>query len=70
MLPVKDMQPRLIPILVSLVMLLAGCTTPIEDGQSEEIPLQMSFVAKTLDRAEDGGIDYDLKDKLYRSRQC
>ena len=67
MLPVKDMQPRLIPILVSSVMLLAGCTTPVEDGQSEEIPLQMTFVAKTLDRAEDGGIDYDLKDKLLES---
>ena len=48
-------------------MLLAGCTTPVEDGQSEEIPLQMTFVAKTLDRAEDGGIDYDLKDKLSES---
>jgi len=67
MLPVKDMQPKLIPILVSLVMLLAGCTTPIENGQSEEMPLQMSFVAKTLDRAEDGGINYNLKDKLSES---
>ncbi len=67
MLPVKDMQPKLIPILVSLVMLLAGCTTPIENGRSEEMPLQMSFVAKTLDRAEDGGINYNLKDKLSES---
>ena len=67
MLPVKDMQPRLIPILVSLVMLLAGCPTPIEDGQSKEIPLQMSFVGKTLVRAGDGGFDYDLKDKLSES---
>ena len=65
MLLVKDMQPRFIPILVSLVMLLSGCTTPVDVNQSEEIPLQMSFVvAKTLDRSEDGGAEYNLKENL------
>ena len=64
MLPVKDMQPKLIPILVSIVMLLSGCTTPVDDNQSEDIPLQMSFVAKTLDRSEDRGAEYNLKENL------
>ena len=64
MLPVKDMQPKLIPILVSIVMLLSGCTTPVDDNQSEDIPLQMSFVAKTLDRSEDRGAEYNLKESL------
>ena len=64
MLPVKDMQPKSIPILVSIVMLLSGCTTPVDDNQSEDIPLQMSFVAKTLDRSEDGGAEYNLKESL------
>tara|TARA_B100000900_G_scaffold245368_1_gene208617 strand:- start:68 stop:703 length:636 start_codon:yes stop_codon:yes gene_type:complete len=62
--PVKDMQPKLIPILVSIVVLLCGCTTPVDVNQSEEIPLQMSFVAKTLDRSEDGGAEYNLKENL------
>ena len=64
MLPVKDMQPKSIPILVSIVMLLSGCTTPVDDNQSEDIPLQMSFVAKTLDRSEDRGAEYNLKESL------
>ena len=64
MLLVKDMQPKSIPILVSIVMLLSGCTTPVDDNQSEDIPLQMSFVAKTLDRSEDRGAEYNLKENL------
>ena len=64
MLLVKDMQPKSIPILVSILMLLSGCTTPVDVNQSEEIPLQMSFDAKTLDRPEDGGAEYNLKENL------
>ena len=68
MLLVKDMQPKSIPILVSIVMLLSGCTTPVDVNQSEEIPLQMSFVAKTLDRSEDGGAEYNLKENCRKTR--
>ena len=64
MLLVKDMQPKLTPILVTIVMLLSGCTMPVDDAQSEDIPLQLSFVAKTLERAEDGGAEYNLKGNL------
>ena len=64
MLLVKDMQPRFFAILVSLVMLLSGCISSVNDAESEEVPLQLSFVAKTLDRVEDGGIEYDLKERL------
>tara|TARA_B100001564_G_scaffold202543_1_gene170374 strand:- start:275 stop:895 length:621 start_codon:yes stop_codon:yes gene_type:complete len=64
MLLVKDMQPRFIAILVSLVMLLSGCISSVNDVESQEVPLQLSFVAKTLDRVEDGGVEYDLKDRL------
>ena len=45
-------------------MLLSGCTTPVDDNQSDEMPLQMSFVANTLDRFEDGGAEYNLKENL------
>jgi hypothetical protein len=64
MLLVKDMQPKLIPILVSIVVLLSGCTTPVDDNKPDEIPLQMSFVVETLDRPEDGGSEYNLKENL------
>ena len=64
MLLVKDMQPRFIAILVSLVMLLSGCTSPVDNDESQDLPLQISFVAKTLDRSEDGGAEYDLKERL------
>ena len=58
------MQPRFIAILVSLVMLLSGCTSPVNNDESQDVPLQISFVAKTLDRSEDGGAEYDLKERL------
>lgn len=64
MLLVKDMQPRFIAILVSLVMLLSGCTSPVNNDESQDVPLQISFIAKTLDRSEDGGAEYDLKERL------
>ena len=64
MLLVKDMQPRIIAILVSLVLLLSGCISPVNDEESREAPLQISFVAKTLDRVEDGGAEYNLKERL------
>ena len=64
MLLVKDMQPRFIAILVSLVILLSGCTSPVNNDESQDVPLQISFVAKTLDRSEDGGAEYDLKERL------
>ena len=60
------MQPKLTPILVTIVMLLSGCTMPVDDAQSEDIPLQLSFVAKTLERAEDGGAEYNLKGNLAK----
>ena len=58
------MQPRFIAILVSLVMLLSGCTSPVNNDESQDVPLQISFIAKTLDRSEDGGAEYDLKERL------
>ena len=64
MLPVKDMQHRFLSILVSFVILLSGCTTSVEEIASSEPPLQLSFSAKTLDRAEDGGSEFNLKQTL------
>ncbi len=58
------MQPRILTILVVSVILLAGCTAPLNEIQSSEPPLQLDFTAETLDRAEDGGSQFVLKDSL------
>ena len=64
MLPVKDMQHRCLSILVSLVILLSGCTASVEEVPSSDPPLQLSFSAETLDRVEDGGSEFNLKETL------
>ena len=58
------MQPKLISVFVGLTILLSGCTAPVEVVDSSEPPLQLDFTANTLERAEDGGSEFTLKDAL------
>ena len=60
----KGMQPKLISVFVGLTILLSGCTAPVEVVDSSEPPLQLDFTANTLERAEDGGSEFTLKDAL------
>ncbi len=48
-------------------MSIAGCTTPNQDPQNEEIPLRMSFIADTLDRVEDRDVKFNMKNELTNS---
>jgi len=58
------MQPKTLTILLCLTIVLCGCTAPIEQSIQTEIPLQLSFTADTLERPEDGGSVFDLKEEL------
>ena len=60
----KDMQPRIVAILVCLLITFSGCVAPEDTTESTEIPLQLAFSANTLDRAEDGGSEFVLKESL------
>ena len=60
----KGMQPKLISVFVGLTILLTGCTAPVEVVDSSEPPLQLDFTANTLERTEDGGSEFTLKDAL------
>ena len=64
MLPVKDMRPKFITALLSILILVSGCTAPIEVAESSDPPLRLAFTADTLDRSEDGGAEFSLKDAL------
>ena len=64
MLPVRDMQPRFITALLSIMILLSGCTAPVELNDSSNPPLQLTFTAETLDRSEDAGAEFSLKEAL------
>ncbi|MDG1548498.1 MAG: hypothetical protein P8Q94_00460 [Candidatus Poseidoniaceae archaeon] len=58
------MQPKLLTILLCLTIVVCGCTAPIEEPMQTEVPLQLSFTADTLERPEDGGASFDLKEEL------
>ncbi len=58
------MQPKLLTILLCLTIVICGCTAPIEESIQTEVPLQLSFTADTLERDEDGGSLFDLKEAL------
>ena len=58
------MQPKLLTILLCLTIVVCGCTAPIEQSIQTEVPLQLSFAADTLERQEDGGSVFDLKEAL------
>ena len=58
------MQPRIVAILVCLLITFSGCVAPVDTTESTEIPLQLAFSANTLDRAEDGGSEFVLKESL------
>ena len=66
-LPVKAMQRKFLTVMFSLLMLIPGCTFQPQDNQTEEIPLRMVFKADTLDRIEDRGSKFDLKEALDKS---
>jgi len=58
------MQPKLLTILLCLTIVVCGCTAPIQESIQTDVPLQLSFTADTLDRSEDGGSLFDLKEEL------
>ena len=64
--PVKVMLHRLSIAFITLILLIPGCIesqSVIGDDQ-EEIPLRLTFKAETLDRVEDEGPTFDLKEEL------
>lgn len=58
------MQPKLLTILLCLTIVVCGCTAPIQESIQTDVPLRLSFTADTLDRSEDGGSLFDLKEEL------
>jgi hypothetical protein len=58
------MQPKILAILLCSTIVVCGCTAPIEQSIQTEVPLQLSFTADTLERQEDGGSVFDLKEAL------
>ena len=58
------MQPKILTILLCLTIVVCGCTAPVEQSIQTEVPLQLSFTADTLERPEDGGLVFDLKEEL------
>ena len=58
------MQPKILTILLCVTIVACGCTAPIEQSIQTEVPLQLSFTADTLERQEDGGSVFDLKEAL------
>lgn len=58
------MQPRVTALVLGLVVILSGCVAPVDTAESSEIPLQLAFTSNTLDRAEDGGSEFILKESL------
>ena len=64
--PVKGMLHRLSVSLIILIFLIPGCieTQSVIGDEREEIPLRLTFKAETLDRAEDQGPTFDLKEEL------
>ena len=64
--PVKGMLHRLSVSLIILIFLIPGCieTQSVIGDEREEIPLRLAFNAETLDRAEDQGPTFDLKEEL------
>ena len=53
-------------ICIALIILLPGCieSQSVVGDKGDEIPLRLSFKADTLDRPEDGGSSFDLKEEL------
>jgi len=64
--PVKGMLHRISVTLITLILLIPGCleSQSLNGDKMDEIPLRLSFKADTLDRPEDGGATFDLKDEL------
>ena len=60
------MLHRISIILIALILLIPGCleSQSLNGEKMEDIPLRLSFKADTLDRPEDGGATFDLKDEL------
>tara|TARA_A100001234_G_C12563436_1_gene358445 strand:+ start:196 stop:798 length:603 start_codon:yes stop_codon:yes gene_type:complete len=60
------MLHRLSVSLIILIFLIPGCieTQSVIGDEREEIPLRLTFKAETLDRAEDQGPTFDLKEEL------
>ena len=64
--PVKGMLHRTYVVFIALIILVPGCleTQSMLDEKQDEVPLRLSFKADTLDRPEDQGPSFDLKQEL------
>ena len=64
--PVKGMLHRFSVTFIILILLIPGCieTQSVIGDKQEEIPLRLTFKADTLNRAEDQGPTFDLKEEL------
>ena len=66
---VTEMLRELLLTLVTVVLLTPGCID-IQNNESENtsetkpLPFELAFKSETLNRAEDEGIQFDLKDEL------
>ncbi|DAC32138.1 MAG TPA: hypothetical protein HA356_03930 [Candidatus Poseidoniaceae archaeon] len=60
------MRYDLLALVCISLSLCTGCIEPqsIDDGELTAPPLHMTFEAQTLDRTEDGGATFDLKETL------
>ncbi len=63
---VKAMLHRFSIIFIVLTMIIPGCleSQSVIGENEDEIPLRLSFKADTLDRPEDDGATFDLKEEL------
>ena len=63
---VKAMRYDLLVLIGVTLSLCTGCIAPesIEVERGENPPIHMSFEAPTLDRSEDGGATFNLKQHL------
>jgi len=63
---VRAMLYRFSIICITLIILLPGCieSQSVIGDKQDEIPLRLTFKAETLDRVEDQGSTFDLKEEL------
>ena len=66
---VTEMLRELVFTLVTVVLLIPGCielqnTESENSSETKPLPFELTFKSETLNRAEDEGIQFDLKDEL------
>lgn len=64
-----EMLRKLVFAVMTAILLTPGCiemqTSNLEsEGEDKPIPFELTFQSNTLDRSEDGGSEFDLKNEL------